>query len=246
MTSSAPTLRVLDWDSLFFGRRIATIVGEPRGPEDLAVVIEAASAQGVECTYVLCDLHSTAAIQALESVGARLVDVRMTFERGLSTLAATTGDTAIRPARPADIPALRELAAASHGSSRFYADGRFPKALCDEMFATWIERSCTGWADTVQVAEVDGRASGYTTGHVRENGRGEIGLVSVDPRAQGHGFGSKLVAASLQVLRDRGVTSTTVVTQGRNIGAQRLYQGQGFRTQRVQTWHHLWLDEVRS
>jgi ribosomal protein S18 acetylase RimI-like enzyme len=245
MTSSGCTLRVLDWDSLFFGRRIATMVGAPRSRDDLATVVAAANAQGVECVYALSDLEDLAAVRALESAGARLVDVRMTFERGLAAFAAPDLHAGIRPARPTDVPALRALAAASHGSSRFYADGRFPRELCDEMFATWIERSCGGWADTVQVADVDGRVSGYTTGHVRENGRGEIGLVSVDPRAQGHGLGAQLVGATLQVLRDRGATSTTVVTQGRNIGAQRLYQAQGFRTQRVQTWHHLWLDEVR-
>jgi hypothetical protein len=36
----------------------------------------------------------------------------------------------------------------------------------------------------------------------------------------------------------------TVVTQGRNLPAQRLYQSRGFRTQRLQVWHHLWLDEI--
>jgi len=245
MTSSAPTLRVLDWDSLFFGRRIATVVGEPRDREDITGVIAAASAQGVECIYALSDLGNTAAIQALESVEARLVDVRMTFERGLPVPEVPHSESAIRAARESDIPALRQLAAASHGSSRFYSDGRFPKLLCDEMFATWIERSCSGWADTVQVAEIDGLVSGYTTGHVREDARGEIGLVAVDPRAQGHGLGAKLVAATLEDLRRRGARNATVVTQGRNLAAQRLYQGQGFRTQRVQTWHHLWLDEAR-
>jgi dTDP-4-amino-4,6-dideoxy-D-galactose acyltransferase len=245
MTSPAPTLRVLDWDSLFFGRRIATLLGAPRGPDDLAAVVEAANAQGVECVYVLSDLEDLAAVQALESAGARLVDVRMTFERGLAALAELDARAGIRPARPEDVPALRALAATSHGSSRFYADGRFPRELCDEMFATWIERSCGGWAETVQVADVDGLVCGYTTGHVRENGRGEIGLVAVDARAQGHGLGAKLVTATLRVLRERGATNATVVTQGRNIAAQRLYQAQGFRTQRVQTWHHLWLDEAR-
>lgn len=245
MTIQAPLLRMLDWDSAFFGRRIAAIGAAPLGGGDLAATVAAARAQGVECIYVLCDVENQGGIQALSACGARLVDVRMTFERGLATLAPAPQDPAIRAAVPADVPALRELAAASHGSSRFYADGRFPRELCDEMFATWIEKSCGGWADIVRVAEVDGRVSGYTTGHVREAGRGEIGLVAVDPRAQGHGLGTKLVASALQLLRDRGLTSTTVVTQGRNIGAQRLYQGQGFRTQRVQTWHHLWLDEVR-
>ena len=32
----------------------------------------------------------------------------------------------------------------------------------------------------------------------------------------------------------------SVVTQGRNVAAQRLYQSAGFRTAAVQLWHHCW------
>jgi len=240
-----PVVRLLEWDTAFFGRRIASISGAGIDAVSLAEALVDAREQNVECVYALCAVDDLDAIRALGSAGGRLVDVRMTFERGLPVPEVPHSESAIRAARESDIPALRQLAAASHGSSRFYSDGRFPKLLCDEMFATWIERSCSGWADTVQVAEIDGLVSGYTTGHVREDARGEIGLVAVDPRAQGHGLGAKLVAATLEDLRRRGARNATVVTQGRNLAAQRLYQGQGFRTQRVQTWHHLWLDEAR-
>jgi ribosomal protein S18 acetylase RimI-like enzyme len=81
---------------------------------------------------------------------------------------------------------------------------------------------------------------------VRENGRGEIGLVAVDERARGRGVGRELVAAVLSDLRARGLSRASVVTQGMNVGAQRLYQSLGFRTRQLQTWHHLWLDELRA
>lgn len=245
MTATTPPLRLLDWDSAFFGRRIASLAPAPTNRAELGAAIEAARAAGVECAYVLCDVQNTGGIQALCSAGVRLVDVRLTFERGLAGMAPADPDPAIRASRAEDVPALRRIASTSHDSSRFYADGRFARDRCDELFATWIEKSCGGWAEVVRVAEVDGRVCGYTTGHVREEGRGEIGLVAVDPAAQGRGLGKKLVASALQALKDRGLARATVVTQGRNIGAQRLYQTLGFRTQRVQTWHHLWLDEVR-
>lgn len=238
------TLRLLDWDSAFFGLRIAASVESPRDRAAVARAIASAREQAIDCVYVLSDVDDQTAIHALGAAGARLVDVRVTFERGISVLPAP--DASIRDVQPDDVPALRALAAASHGSSRFYADGRFPRARCDEMFATWIEKSCGGWADVVRVAEIDGVVCGYTTGHARDGSRGEIGLVAVDPRAQGHGLGTKLVLSTLGALRERGIVSATVVTQARNVGAQRLYQAQGFRTQRVQTWHHLWLDEARS
>jgi len=246
MTTDRVSLRLLDWDTAFFGRRIAVLSAPPLDDDDLARSIREAKTLGVECVYALSGVEGQAAIQALSRAGARLVDVRITFERGLVDLGATLPDSAIRAAEPRDLAELRALAAASHESSRFYADQRFPRDLCHELFATWIEKSCGGWAQVVRVAIVDGAVRGYATGHVRENGRGEIGLVAVDPRSQGRGLGRLLVQATLGALRDFGLSNATVVTQGRNIGAQRLYQADGFRTQRVQTWHHLWIDEVRT
>jgi dTDP-4-amino-4,6-dideoxy-D-galactose acyltransferase len=251
-----PVVHLLEWDTSFFGRRIASIAGAGIDAASLGEALTDAREQGVECLYALSPVDDMEAVRALSTAGGRLVDVRMTFERSLEAgqpvpdlrsarESRSARDTLVlRPSKPADVPALRALAAKSHGSSRFYADGRFPDQRCDELFATWIEKSCSGWADLVLVADVDGEPRGYVTGHVRESNRAEIGLVAVDPQAQGHGAGSRLVEAAVDAFRARGVTQVTVVTQGRNLPAQRLYQSRGFRTQRLQVWHHVWLDEI--
>lgn len=251
-----PVVRLLEWDTAFFGRRIASISGTGIDETSLAGALVDAREQGVECMYALCAVDDMDAVRALGAAGGRLVDVRVTFERAVQAGPApleARSPRESRPARepvtprpsvPADVPTLRALAAKSHGSSRFYADGHFPVRRCDELFATWIEKSCGGWAEFVLVADVDGAPRGYVTGHVREGNRAEIGLVAVDPLAQGHGAGSRLVEAAVDAFRARGMTQVTVVTQGRNLPAQRLYQARGFRTQRVQLWHHLWLDEL--
>ncbi|MBL8861863.1 MAG: GNAT family N-acetyltransferase [Planctomycetes bacterium] len=246
MSGASSRLRILEWDSTFFGFRIGTLVGAPRSADDVAQVVAEARAQDVACLYALCSADDQVAIESLAGGGARFVDVRMTFERVLTSADAAASAGQIRPATADDVPELRALAATSHGSSRFYADRRFPRERCDALFAAWIERSCTGWADVVLVADEGSGVRGYTTGHARAGDLAEIGLVAVDARAQGRGLGHRLVTGTLAVLAARGARKATVVTQGRNVGAQRLYESIGFRTQSVQTWHHLWLDEVRT
>ena len=60
--------------------------------------------------------------------------------------------------------------------------------------------------------------------------------------SRGRGGGSALVQGALAWFADRGVTQVLVVTQGRNVGAQRLYQKAGFLTRKVELWYHRWFD----
>jgi hypothetical protein len=207
-TATQPA-RFLEWDSTFFARRIATVSSAPRAvgvsapqatlastpltPEDVVSIVEWCRAERIECLYVLIDGDDVPAMQAIEDAGGRLVDVRITFERKLDAGAGAKTST-VRASRPSDIPALRNIASQSHVNSRFYADKHFPRARCDELYATWIEKSCRGWADRVFVAEHGGEPAGYLSCHVRDGVRGEIGIVGVAPSAQGHGLGRDLVA----------------------------------------------------
>lgn len=245
--ASTPECRLLEWDTKFFGRRIASLRPGPLTETGLARVVEWCRAQGIDCLYALSDSSDAGGIRLLEDAGARVVDVRMTFDRSLLDPPVPAAGTA-RGSRETDIPALRELAAVSHKNSRFWADEHFPRAHCAELYATWIEKSCRGWADHVFVADLEGRPAGYLSCHVREGRRGEIGIVAVAPFAQGRGLGGTLLDSGLAWFAEHGCERVTVVTQGRNAAAQRLYQSRGFLTATVQVWHHLWFteDDARS
>ncbi len=146
---------------------------------------------------------------------------------------------AIRPVEDGDVPVLERIAAGSHRETRFYFDGGLSRERCDEMYASWIRRSCAGSADAVFVAGFSGAPAGYVTCHV-EKGRGSIGLIAVDEHFAGHGLGRQLVCSALDYFCSRGVKRVQVVTQGRNLRSQRLYQRLGFVLRDSQVWYHLW------
>ena len=231
-------LRVLEWDSAFFGVRVASLA-PGLDARAFAAAIERCRAERIECVHLLSDADDLATLRLAEQHGFRLTDVRLTYATKLAPrVPAPAAGRAIRPARPDDVPRLRAIAAESHRVSRFYADGGFDRARCDEMYATWIEKSCGGWADLVLVAEHGGVAAGYVTGHLRD-GRGEIGLLGLAPPARGRGLARELVARALDWFSEGDVGEVTVVTQGRSLDAQRLYQAAGFRSSKVELWHHL-------
>ncbi len=69
---------------------------------------------------------------------------------------------------------------------------------------------------------------------------GRIGLVGVATHNRGRGIGTQLVLRALDWFAGQDVETVTVVTQGRNIGAQSLYQRCGFIIQSHQLWYHKW------
>jgi Acetyltransferases len=70
---------------------------------------------------------------------------------------------------------------------------------------------------------------------------GDIGLVAVDGKCRGLGLGDQLVSQALSWFAAQGARRVTVVTQGLNVPAQRLYQKSGFLVSAVQLWYHLWI-----
>ena len=242
MDAAAPRQH-LEWDSRFFERRIARVAASRLDADLVTRILAWCEAEVIQCLYFLADPADATTIRLAEDHRFRLVDVRMTLGRTLTDEVQASGSTTravIRPAAPADVPALRAIARVSHRDSRFYHDGAFPPARCDGLYETWIEKSCTGDADAVLVAELDERPVAYATCHRRATGRGQIGLFAVARESQGKGVGACLLGQALGWFSGQGLGEATVVTQGRATAAQRLYQRGGFLTRSVELWYHRW------
>jgi dTDP-4-amino-4,6-dideoxy-D-galactose acyltransferase len=230
---------LLDWDSAFFGFRIAQLTRHSLTDELADQVIRWCSRNDIRCLYFLAASDDPQTVVSAEKHGLRLVDVRLTLELCLN------GDSpppsrSVRPYQHADLEALRQIAAVSHRDSRFYFDPGFPGERCDALYQTWIEQSCRGYAQGVLVIESDSGPGGYITCHLAEDGVGSIGLIAVSANARGKGLGRKLVNSAISWFSERNTKRVSVVTQGRNIGGQRLYQNCGFRTCACQLWYHWW------
>jgi ribosomal protein S18 acetylase RimI-like enzyme len=227
----------LEWDSQFFGLRICRFTQHRLTREASTAVRRWCESNRIDCLYFLADPGDGETASLAHGDRFQLVDVRV-------TLGCRPGHPepapAVRPFQPTDAARLRSIARVSHRHSRFYQDARFPKGRVDALYETWIDRSFSGWADTVLVAESEGVPAGYVSCHLAPPSSGSIGLVAVAQDYQRRGLGRQLIDASLEYFRQHGVERATVVTQGRNIDSQRLYQRSGFLTQSVQLWYHCW------
>jgi GNAT superfamily N-acetyltransferase len=225
---------------------IARVVSPRLDEAGAADVLEWCRDRRIDCVYCLCALDDPATQRQLSAAGFQLVGVKVTLARpGGSGIGELRGGT--RPARVDDIPRLREIALCSHRDTRFHADSHFDPARCDELYATWIEKSVQGYADHVVVAEREGMPVGYITVHRSpadaadpSGGTARIGLFAVGEQWRNQGVGRDLLHETARMLGEHGVRETTVVTAGRNVGAVRLYKREGFRTIDVSLWYHRW------
>lgn len=226
----------LAWDSAHFG----VSIGRVRGDVDAAVAWM--RDQGVRCAYHLVPIERTEDAAPYLARGFRLVDVRVTLDAAASPHDA---DARLRAGTPDDLAALAPIAQGAYRDSRFYRDGRFDEARCDALYRIWLEKSLNGErADRVVVADVHGAPAGFVTCSLGEPAC--IGLVGVAERARGAGLGRAMVRSAVGWLREQGADRVTVVTQARNVAAQRVYQACGFRTAGVALWLHGWDDEILS
>jgi dTDP-4-amino-4,6-dideoxy-D-galactose acyltransferase len=230
----------LDWDSAHFGINIGRVLPVRGDRELFEQALIWADRSSIDCMYLLADSNDATTLRLAAEFGWRLVDLRVTLAADLASLA--NNDKPMRLATPLDVPFLKQLAIRSHTDSRFYRDGNFRAAACDQLFAFWIERSvldCT-FAGAVFVPELDGNVpAGYITCAIKD-GIGDIGLIAVDPTMHRKGLGTRLLAQAARWFREQGAERASVVTQGCNIPALRMYERFGFTIESVQLWFHWW------
>lgn len=246
-----PVAEVLEWDTAFFGFPIARLRTKTLDQSSGAELCTLLSGGEVQCVYCLFEGADVVGPLAAEQLGARFVDVRVTYKLDLARRAPWRGLLLTRKATREDATPLEAIAGRSHRDSRFYADPKFDERDVDRLFRTWVRRSIDGEiADGVVTFDHEGVPSGYVSysGPARLGvaGLGEIGLVGVGESARGRGAAKELVEAGLVELARLGAQTVRVVTQGRNAGAQRLYQRAGFLTSEVGVWFHLWRSRLRA
>lgn len=239
--------RLLEWDSAFFSRRIARLRPGAITPAEMQNALGWCAQNKIDCLYYLAPADDARAVELAQQHGFSFVDVRITLERKLETFITPPAPAGfeVRPYTPPDLPALEQIAIASHTDTRFFYDPRFPRKLSEKLYAEWIKNSASGREELALVAQADGQPAGYFTGHIAA-GVGHIGLFAVADGFRGRGVGQALLQNGLAWFAQHGVGLVDVVTQGRNIGAQRIYQRAGFITKSLELWYHKWFERDKE
>jgi ribosomal protein S18 acetylase RimI-like enzyme len=157
----------------------------------------------------------------------------------------------IRPAQPADLPALGRLGALLVRLHHEYDPKRFiaPRPRTEEGYGSFLV-SQLGTKDVVVLVAVrDAGVVGYTyagvEGHDWMALRGPAGAlydIVVDPAERGQGIGRTLLDATLEALAQCGAPRVVLSTATQNDAAQHLFRSAGFRPTMIEMTRELTLD----
>jgi dTDP-4-amino-4,6-dideoxy-D-galactose acyltransferase len=228
----------LTWDSDFFGFSVGRVIGTRfTSLEEAMATAGEARHRRFRCVYFLADAADSPTWAAATAAGFTPIDIRVELSRN-----ATVEDAPANLAVPGDEPALRSIIGSDlFAGSRFYRDPHFGSDQARRLFEIWTGRGLRddGWFTAVERA--DGGIAGFVTARIRHDHNGSIELVAVAESARGRGVGGRVLSAAMSELIRRGTRDITVVTQGSNLAALRLYADHGFRVTSCGLWFHLWL-----
>lgn len=229
-------IRVLQWDSDFFGLRIGRV--------DLQTKTDAEQLQShheeLKLQFDLLYIFDANAV-GFKADGAKLVDEKILYSKPCEPRTQYPEISFFQDKKPSKD--LYHLALISGGYSRFKLDERLPNGSYERLYNRWIENACPQEGTNKQILlyknENDVVCGMITIDYQDE--MGHIGLVAVDTAIQHQGIGGKIMSTLDGYLFDHGIKKLEVPTQKANIDACRWYEKNGFAIQSIIPIYHWWL-----
>jgi hypothetical protein len=179
------TLEPNQWETRFFGRRMGCLALAAEAAAALeppawqqAVSLIAAESDAYDLVQIHLDVRPLALAPALEDVGFRLVDTRISFLTRLDSSSVARYEPpvgVVRPARPGDLADLlvlthRRLTHNPGFHSRYKTPAFFTPEETARWFTAWVENDLADPRSRMAVWVVDGRPVGFF-GYQRQDDR---------------------------------------------------------------------------
>ena len=132
-----------------------------------------------------------------------------------------------RRATPDDLEPIVQLMARADARSGDWVPGGEAHPLTVGSDRVRLRRRIPDEDGFSEVAEEDGRLVGFVNFEDRE-GVVHVSYLFVDPEFQGRGIGRELLGHAVDVARERGFPSATLVTAVANARARRFYEREGW------------------
>lgn len=182
-------LQIAEWDTNFFGFKVARLDNSNLDKELLNKCIERAKKEQIACIYCLSDLKNE---NLLESFGFRRIDERIEYTQEIKSF-ENSEDVRIENATDDDVPELKRIASKSfRGISRFYKDPHFNQEKIDNLYEKWIEKLIKEKNSKILIIRKNGNIVAFIGISLKDR-EGIIELIAVDEKFKHNGYGELLI-----------------------------------------------------
>lgn len=236
------TVKFLDWDTSFFGYRVASVSCENINKTDMQEVMDKLISGNFRLAYVFVNHDDHNSNLLLKDHSAILADEKVTFHMDVQERLFNGSVEFIEPYNlNYTSDKLLSLALQSGEYSRFRIDPNFRNDEFLKLYTEWINRSVSKEiADEILVYNDNNSLQGFITLKIVNN-IGSIGLIAVDELSRGRSVGKKLVSAATSYFKSKNVTDVEVVTQLANKSACSFYLSCGFKIKHIINIYHIWM-----
>lgn len=234
--------RLLEWDTHFFGYKIASIEADRLKSFDLNEIIKELKEMNFSLAYCFVHPEDNSFNESLRQNSALLVDVKVTYSILTDSKDNLTISDNIKPYRFKYVSdKLKSLALQSGKYSRFNIDPNFRENEYEKLYFEWIYKSVTKTlANEILVYQDGNEIQGFIT--LRKiHDIGSIGLIAVDEKMRGKSIGRKLLNAAIVYFKENSIKHIEVITQKENSSACSFYESYGFEVSSVINVYHLWI-----
>jgi dTDP-4-amino-4,6-dideoxy-D-galactose acyltransferase len=233
---------LLDWDSRFFGYKIAAIKALNLELTRLNTIIAELRKNDFKLAYCFASPEDLISNDSFRKISVLLADEKITYsviinkeEYFPSSGNITSYDLKFTSEK------LKMLALQSGIYSRFKIDPDFHDNEYEKLYLAWIEKSVNKeLSNEVLIYTEETEILGFITVAIKDK-KGSIGLIAVDENQRGKAIGKKLINDALSYFKSQNVTTVEVVTQKANTIACKFYESLGFKIKSIVNIYHLWI-----
>lgn len=220
-------IKLLEWDTNFFGYKI----GETQGLPDFD--------EAISENYKLLYVKSKTPVPKLELRNC-FYDHRIIHRKEL-TKPTEIEDVISLKGSPLT-PDLINLAYEAGHVSRYKRDPQFKNDEFKKLYKEWIQNSLSGkMANEVFGYFENEKCLGFITVKIKDT-EASIGLLVIDPTAQGRGLATVLTRAAESYAQSCGAKYLFVATQATNTNACRFYIKNGYNEYNEELIYHVWIN----
>ncbi len=238
-------IKLLDWDSRFFGFNIGRIVIDAHQLHHtiLDKAVAEARANNIKCLYLEMPFGPPDVLAYCSGNGFSLVDFRTTlFKRLESEERELCVSNITCKLKDEYYHYLTKTVEQISALSRYAYDPRFGKQWSHRLYEEWLRRSFyEKYCDEFIVYIKGQEPVGFLTVRIK-NKYPFIDLLGVLEGHRREGIGGCLIGEAERKLLKIGHKVLKVVTQGHNIGALKIYQKRGYEIETVNIFYHKWID----